>query len=77
MRSWDIYSIILEIQYDNFLGDSNAKVVREDIFKMTIRNESLHEIGIDNGVRVENFATSKNLIIKSTMFPHSNIHKCT
>jgi hypothetical protein len=29
----------------------------------------------DNGVRVVNFATSKNLIVKSTMFPYCNIHK--
>jgi hypothetical protein len=34
------------------LGDLNAKVGREDIFKPTIGNESLHEIIIDNGVRV-------------------------
>jgi hypothetical protein len=33
----------------------------EDIFKLTIWNESLHEISGDNGVRVVNFATSKNL----------------
>jgi hypothetical protein len=26
------------------LGDLNAKVDREDIFKPTIRNENLHEI---------------------------------
>jgi hypothetical protein len=57
------------------LGDFNAKVGRENIFKPTIGNETLHEIGNDNGVRVVNFATSKNLIIKSTMFPHRKIHK--
>jgi hypothetical protein len=26
---------------------------------------------------VVNFATSKNLVVKSTMFPHCNIHKYT
>jgi hypothetical protein len=41
------------------LGDFNAKVGREDIFKPTIGNESLHETSNDNGVRVVNFATSK------------------
>jgi exonuclease III len=55
------------------LGDFNAKVGREDIFKPTVGNESLHEISNDNGVRVVNFATSKNLIVKSSMFPHCNI----
>jgi hypothetical protein len=59
------------------LGDFNAKVGREDIFKPTIGNESLHEISNDNGVRVVNLATSKNHPVKSTMFPHRNIHKVT
>jgi exonuclease III len=40
-----------------FLGDFNAKVGREDIFKPTIGNERLHEISNDNGVRIVNFAT--------------------
>jgi hypothetical protein len=53
------------------LGDFKAKVGREDIFKPTIGHESLHEISDDNGVRIVNFATSKNLIVNSTMFPHS------
>jgi endonuclease/exonuclease/phosphatase family metal-dependent hydrolase len=59
------------------LGDLNAKVGREDIFTQEIGNESLHKIRNDNGVRVVNFATSKNLTVKSTMFPHCNIHKFT
>jgi exonuclease III len=41
------------------LGDFNAKVGREDIFKLTIGNEYLHEISNDNGVKLVNFATSK------------------
>jgi hypothetical protein len=59
------------------LGVFNAKVGREDIFKPTIGNESLHEISNDNGVRVVNFATCKNFIVKNTMLPHCNIHKYT
>jgi hypothetical protein len=38
------------------LGDFNAKVGREDIFKPAIEN--LLEVSNDNGVRVVNFATS-------------------
>jgi hypothetical protein len=38
-------------KYDTkiFLGDFNAKLGRENIFKPTIRNESLHETSSDNG----------------------------
>jgi hypothetical protein len=59
------------------LGDLNAKVGREDIFKPIIGNESVHEASNVNGVRVVNFATSKNLNVKSTTFPHCDIHKHT
>ena len=59
------------------LGDFNAKVGRENIFKPTIGQESLHQDSNDNGVRIVNFATSKNLVVKSTMFPHRDIHKYT
>ena len=59
------------------LGDFNAKVGRENIFKPTIGQESLHQDSNDNGVRLVNFATSKNLVVKRTMFPHRNIHKYT
>jgi len=31
----------------------------------------------ENGVRIIYFATSKNLIVKNTIFPHRNIHKYT
>jgi hypothetical protein len=51
------------------LGDFNAKVGREDIFKPTTGNGSLHEISNDNGVTGVNFATSKNSTVKSTLFP--------
>jgi hypothetical protein len=53
------------------------KVGRENIFKPTIGNESLHQDSNDNGVRIVNFATLKNLVVKSMMFPHRNIHKYT
>jgi len=59
------------------LGDFNAKVGRENIFKATIGQESLHQDSNDNGIRLLNFATSKNLVVKSTMFPHQNVHKYT
>ena len=39
------------------LGDFNAKVGGENIFKPTSGNESLHLDNNDNGVRIANFAT--------------------
>ena len=58
-------------------GDFNAKAGAENIFKPKVGNESLHQDSNDNGVRIVNFATSKNLILKSTMFPRRNIRKYT
>jgi exonuclease III len=73
----------LECVFDKFLkyrmkilvGDFNAKVGKEDIFKPTVGNESLHEISNDNGVRLVNFAASKNLTVKSTMYRGINEFK--
>jgi hypothetical protein len=74
----------LQSKFDKFpkyhmkiLLDFNANIDREDIFKLIIGNENLHEISDDNGVIVVNFAPSKNLIVKNIIFPHCNIHKCT
>ena len=67
----------LEEVFDHFpkyhmkiLLDFNAKVGRENIFKLTIGNGSLLQHSNDNGVRIFTFATSKNIVVKSTMFPH-------
>ena len=49
------------------LGDFHAKMGRENIFKPTVGQESLHQDSNDNGVRLVNFATSKNWVVKSTM----------
>ena len=61
----------------SLLGDFNAKLGRKNIFKPTIGNMSLLQESNDKGVRIVNVATSKNLVVKSTMFPHRNIHKYT
>ena len=58
----------------NLLRDFNAKLGREDIFKPIIGQECHHQDSNDNGVILVNFATSQNLVFKSTMFPHRNIH---
>jgi len=57
--------------------DFNGKVKRENIFKPTVGNESLHQDSNDSSVRIVKSATSKHLVVTSTMFPHRNIHKYT
>jgi hypothetical protein len=59
----------------SLLGDCKAKVGRENIFKLTSGNVSLHQDSNDNVVRIVNFSTSKNLVVRSTMFLYSNIHE--
>jgi hypothetical protein len=56
------------------IEDCNEKLGRESIFKPTIGNGSLHQDSNDNGVRIVKLATSTNLAVKITMFPHRNIH---
>ena len=60
------------------LGDFKAKVGSEKIIKPTVGNESLHQYSNDHGVRIVNFVTSKNLLIRSTKFlppKHSYVHQ--
>ena len=65
-ESKDSFYEELEQVFDHFpkyhmkilLGDFNAKVGRENIFKPTIGNESLHQDSNDNGVRLVNFSPS-------------------
>jgi exonuclease III len=74
----------LECVFDKFpkyrmkvlLGDFNAKIGREDIFKPTIGNESVHEISNDNGVRLVNLLhlkTSKSHVRCSHIATSINI----
>jgi hypothetical protein len=44
-------------------------------YQMKILVGDFIAVSNDNGVRTVNFATSKNLIMKSTTFPHSDNHK--
>jgi hypothetical protein len=63
------------MSYKNLVGYFHARTGKEDILKSPIGNEILHEISNNNGVTVVNFATSINLTVQSTMFPHRNIYK--
>ena len=52
------------------LREFKTKLGQENIFKPTTGNENLLQGSNDNVVRVLSFATSKNLVVKSTMFMH-------
>ena len=60
-----------------FLGDFNAKLGKERVFSNRQSRRVYIKIENDNGARVINFVTTKNLVVKSTMFPHQNICKYT
>jgi hypothetical protein len=59
------------------LGYFSAQMRGEENFKLTLRNESFHETNSSssNDIRIVNFAMSKNLIVKNTMFLHCKINK--
>jgi len=71
MRNSSRFLIIFLI----LLGDFNAKLGREDSVKPTTGNNNLHHDSNDNSVQIIHFAIFKNLVVKSTMFLHQNIHK--
>jgi hypothetical protein len=56
-----IFNIFTKHHKKILIQDLIAKV---GIFKPTNGNENLNEIINDNGIRIVNFATSKNLIVK-------------
>ena len=57
------------------LEDFNAQLGKDYVLIPKVGKETLHDSSNDNRIRVVNFATSKNLAAKSTMFLHQNIHK--
>ena len=59
------------------LGDYNAKVGKVNIHKPTNGNEILHNETKNNGIKMIQFAVSKCLNVRSTTFPHKDIHKET
>lgn len=59
------------------VGDINAKVGREYIYRLVIGPNSLYKVSNGNGTRLVNFAHSKNCIKSSRYFPRKNVHKYT
>jgi hypothetical protein len=54
-----------EVPYEKFARRFHYKSRKEGIVKPIIGNESPRKANNDNGVRVVNFATSKNLIVRA------------
>jgi hypothetical protein len=58
--------------YEDKSGD-----VKDSFYEVQLETRVYMIFSNDTGVRVVNFATSKNLVVRSTVFPHLNIHKYT
>lgn len=59
------------------IGDANAKIGNEDIFKSITGGESKHDRSNDNGLRIINMAIEKQMKIMSTHFKRKDIYKGT
>ena len=72
----------LEREYDRYpnhdvrivIGDLNAQVGQEVEYRPVIGRFSAHRQTNANGLKLIDFATSKNMAIKSTFFPHRLLH---
>ena len=59
------------------LGDANAKLGNEDIYKEVSGKRTLHELSNRNGEMVLEFAMGNSLTVMSTQFQYRRIHKGT
>lgn len=59
------------------LGDFNAQVGNETMYKPTVGGESAHDISNGNRMRLIEYAIAKDLIITSTFFLRKLIYKLT
>jgi exonuclease III len=59
------------------LGDFNAKLGKEQLYKDVIGRHSLHEVTNRNGLRLVLYATISNFKVLSTWFPRKDIYKGT
>jgi hypothetical protein len=72
-----IYNALPQNDIKLIVGDFNAKIGKEEIHKGINGKHSLHAISNDNGETLIDFAGSKNMVISSACFTHSDIYKQT
>ena len=59
------------------IGDLNAQIGKEAIYYPTIGEKAFHQESNENGKRLINFATSRNMVSGTKLFQHKEIHKIT
>jgi hypothetical protein len=59
------------------MGDFNAKVGKEIMYRKTAGTQSLHEVCNDNGLRLIDFAVGNDMVVSSTWKQRKDIHKAT
>lgn len=72
-----VYDTISSNDIKLVIGDLNAKIGWEPIYKDIIGTHSLHTESNDNWLRAIDFASSRGMAIMSTQFPRKDIHKWT
>jgi hypothetical protein len=62
------------------IGDLNAQIDKEALYCTiypTIGKEAFHQESNKNGKKLTHFAASRNMVIGTTLFQHTDIHKIT
>ena len=59
------------------IGDLNAKIGQEEMYRPITGKYSLHTLSNDNRMRFINFACFENVVVGGTLFNHKDIHKMT
>jgi hypothetical protein len=77
MRIWNIYNKTPTKDVQIILGDFNAKIGKEHLFKPITALYNKQEESSESGNRATDFAEAKNVHISSTFLPHKTIHKET
>jgi hypothetical protein len=73
----DVYDRAAEYDVNILVGNMNAKVGKDNIYRPTTGKESIHDVSNNNGMRLIDVTISRDMTISSTYFPHKRIHKAT